>query len=130
MRAAVVFIGFYYIVINIKDGFESGSNNVPHLKPSNDECVVALFYTNWCPHCTSFKPIFDQLKSMDNKICSKNDKLKGKKLRFEKVNCEEHESLGKEYKINGYPTVKIITKEGVTDYTGSRDLDSMQKYFS
>lgn len=124
-------IGFliYYLVIRSNEGFESGLDAEPQLTPDPSECVVALFYADWCPHCTTFKPIFEKAKEMmEQKTCNAN-KLKGKNLRFVKVNADNYPALTKQYNVNGYPTVKLITKEKVMDYEGGRDLNSMNQYF-
>lgn len=107
------------------EGFESA----PNLKPNDNECVVTLFYADWCPHCVQFKPIFQKAKdTMTNKSCT-SPQLKGKSLRFEKVDCVAHPDLAKEYNINGYPTVKLITSSNIDEYSAGRDLDSMNNYF-
>jgi thiol-disulfide isomerase/thioredoxin len=124
-------IGFliYYLVIRSNEGFESALGAEPQLTPDPSECVVALFYADWCPHCVNFKPIFDKAKEMmEKKTCNAN-KLKGKNLRFVKVDCEAYPALAKQYNVNGYPTVKLITKDTVMDYEGGRDLNSMNQYF-
>jgi thiol-disulfide isomerase/thioredoxin len=128
--ACLCIIAYYFIVMqNNKSGFTSGSNDSPNLKPSANECVVALFYADWCPHCVTFKPIFQQAKAkMENKPC-KSSTLQGKTLRFEKVDSEAYPALSKEYGVNGFPTVKLITTSGTTDYSSGRDLDSMNNFF-
>jgi thiol-disulfide isomerase/thioredoxin len=124
-----VVLGYYYVVKSNSEGFFGDNGSEPSLKPSADECVVALFYADWCPHCVNFKPIFQKAKdTMTNKPCTASN-LKGKKLRFEMVDCEACPALAKQYSVNGYPTVKLITGEGITEYSKGRDLDSMNNYF-
>lgn len=116
----------YYLVVRSNEGFESGE---PQLTPDPSECVVALFYADWCPHCQHFKPVFYKAKEMMEKKTCSADKLKGKTLRFVSVDCEAYPALAKQYNVNGYPTVKLITKDNVYDYEGGRDLNSMNQYF-
>jgi thiol-disulfide isomerase/thioredoxin len=122
---AIVLLALWLVKKFNTEGFESA----PNLKPNNNECVVALFYADWCPHCVQFKPIFQQAKeTMENKPCTASQ-LKGKSLRFEKVDCVAYPDLAKEYNVNGYPTVKLITSSGVEEYNAGRTLDSMNNYF-
>lgn len=124
-----VVLGYYYIVKKNSEGFFSDNSDKPSLNPNANECIVALFYADWCPHCVNFKPIFKQAKdTMSGKQCTASN-LKGKTLRFEMVDCEAYPDLAKQKNVSGYPTVKIITTEGTTEYSKGRDLDSMNNYF-
>lgn len=126
----------YYFIYKINNGFESfegdSSEINPNLKPSSGECIVVLFYAPWCGHCKTFKPIFDDaMTQLDGKTATKGE-VKGKKLRFSKVDCdlEENKPLAKKYGINGYPTVKILNDDGTTvEYDGKRTLDGMESFF-
>ena len=123
-----IVLGYYYVVKSNSDGF-FGDSVSPNLTPASDECIVALFYADWCPHCVNFKPIFQKAKdTMTNKPCTAAN-LKGKKLRFEMVDCEAYPALAKQYSVSGYPTVKLITGESTNEYSKGRDLDSMNNYF-
>ena len=119
---------FYFIVIK-NEGFSGSSSSTPNLTPDPSECVVALFYADWCPHCVTFKPIFQKAKEMMEKKSCTAPSQKGKKLRFEKVDSEAYPALAKQYSVNGFPTIKLITTSGVTEYSSGRDLDSMNNYF-
>ena len=97
----------------------------PNLTPANGECVVALFYADWCPHCQHFKP--DYKKAM-NELNGKTGK-DGKKLRLVMVDCEAHKDLGKKYDVSGYPTVKLIKDDGTqVEYGGERTYEGLRKY--
>ena len=118
------------LVIWNKERFVAGADNSePKLTPNPSECVVALFYADWCPHCVHFKPIFQKAKEMMEQQSCTAPELKGKTLRFERVDCEAYPALAKQYSINGYPTVKLITTDRVFEYDRGRDLDSMNNYF-
>lgn len=98
----------------------------PNLTPNDDEIVVGLFWTDWCPHCVSFKPIFEKVAAAHSETTTKTS---GKKLRFEKVDCVALAPLAKKYGVQGYPTIKIIRGENDMDeYEGSRDEHEFTKY--
>ena len=97
----------------------------PNLKPASGECVVALFYADWCPHCVSFKPHFKKAMSALNGKTSKD----GKKLRLEMVDCDADKTISRKYDVNGFPTVKLINDNGVNvEYDGERSYDGLSKY--
>ena len=69
-----------------------------------------LFYVDWCPHCKTAKPEWNKMK----------DKYEGKtingyKVNFTEYNCTkespEIDNLLDQYKIEGYPTIKLV-KDG------------------
>ena len=135
-----VILALYYIQKKRAEGFEnmmaSANNNkskkmsnalinATSIKPSSGECVVALFYADWCGHCKRFKPEFEQAMEKLNGQTNKN----GKKLRLVKVDCDANKDLAKEYGISGYPTVKILQDDGtITEYGGERSYEGLRKY--
>ena len=95
------------------------------LNPAKGECVVALFYADWCPHCQHFKPHFKQAMDELNGKPGKD----GKKLRLEMVDCDAHKELARQYDVSGYPTVKILGDDGTqTEYGGDRTYEGLRKY--
>lgn len=93
--------------------------------PVKGECMVALFYTNWCPHCQHFKPHFKKaMTELEGKMSNK-----GKTIRLTMVDCEVNKELGKQYEVSGYPTVKILMDDGTQEeYTGDRNYEGLRAY--
>jgi thiol-disulfide isomerase/thioredoxin len=138
----VLVVALYYMRKNkSQEGFEAVDDNdvqremsdnliqttsvKPNLTPAKGECVVALFYADWCPHCQHFKPHFKKAMQTLNGKTDKN----GNKLRLEMVDCEAHKDLSKKYDIPGYPTVKLIKDDGTqVEYGGERNYESLRKY--
>jgi len=125
----VACIAYYYLYKSNNEPFDSmGSSN---LKPASGECIVALFYAPWCGHCKTFKPEFEKAMGDLDGMTAKKSEIKGKTIRFAKINCDEDENkpLAKKYSIGGYPTVKILKDDGTDiEYDGERSADGMRKY--
>jgi thiol-disulfide isomerase/thioredoxin len=136
----VVVVALYYMKRS-NDGFTSGSNNnvskkqsnnlvddtdiKSRLNPAKGECVVALFYADWCPHCLHFKPHFQRAMKEMNGQTGKD----GKKMRLEMVDCDEFKELARQYDVSGYPTVKILGDDGTqVEYGGDRTYEGLRKY--
>lgn len=138
----VVIIVLYYMQKKRAEGFESQMrlNNMVNdspkkasnaiiaatsITPQSGECVVALFYADWCGHCKKFKPEFETAMKQLNGQLNK----KGKKLRLVKVDCDAEKELAKKYDISGYPTVKILEDNGtIAEYGGERSFEGLRKY--
>jgi thiol-disulfide isomerase/thioredoxin len=139
----VVIVALYYMKRS-NEGFASGSNSKNNsiskkqsnalisgtdvkskLNPGKGECVVALFYADWCPHCQHFKPEFQQAMDELNGKTRKN----GKKMRLEMVDCEANKDIARNYDVSGYPTVKILEDDGTqVEYGGDRTFEGLRKY--
>ena len=123
----VACIGYYFMYKSNHEGFDDASS----LTPASGECIVALFYAPWCGHCKTFKPHFEKAMSELDGKTSGNTKLKGKTIRFAKIDCDEEQNkpLAKKYDVAGYPTVKILKDDGTDiEYDGERSLEGMKKF--
>jgi thiol-disulfide isomerase/thioredoxin len=136
----IVVVGLYYMKRS-NEGFAScGSNNTAkkmsnklinltdtktNLNPQKGECVVALFYADWCPHCQHFKPHYKRAMQELNGKTSKD----GKKMRLEMVDCDADKEIARQYDVGGFPTVKILKDDGTqVEYGGERTYEGLRKY--
>jgi len=88
----------------------------------NKDTWVVLYYAEWCGHCTTFKPTWDELA---NKC---KDKMNFAKIEQSNFNKKE---LGYNpgENIEGYPTI-YLRKNGkdVDQYSGERSLEALEQY--
>ena len=119
-------VAYYYVSKSNREGFEDGT---PNLTPAKGECIVALFYAEWCGHCVAFKPKFENAMDTMNGKKSKGVDTRNKTVRFVMIDCDEHKQLATKYGVSGYPTVKILTDDDQQlEYSGERSLEGLQKY--
>jgi thiol-disulfide isomerase/thioredoxin len=82
---------------------------------SNDVANLMLFYVDWCPHCKTAKPEWDSLKQQ-----YEGQNINGYTMVFTEYNCTndspEVEELMNKYKIEGYPTIKLMKNNQVIEY--------------
>jgi len=98
--------------------FQAG-DNVVDLTPSNfdklvlkgDEVWIVEFYAPWCGHCQSLVPEYKKAAKA----------LKGV-VKVGAVNADEHRSIGSQYGVKGFPTIKVFgrDKKKPTDFNGQR----------
>ena len=104
--------------------FYSSSDNVVELTPTNfdrlvikdDAIWVVEFFAPWCGHCQSLVPEYKKLAKA----------LKGI-VKVGSVNADEHKSLGGQYGVQGFPTIKIFgaNKRSPSDYNGQRNAKAI-----
>jgi thiol-disulfide isomerase/thioredoxin len=90
---------------------------------------LILFHVDWCPHCKTAKPEWDTTKStFDGK------KINGYRVVFTDVNCtnetKEIEKMVSTYKIEGYPTIKMIKDGQVIDFDAKPTQSSLTKFIN
>ena len=111
-----IFLGFSLLMRSkilspsSEEGFQDGSKTIHY----------RLFYTDWCPHCTSTKPEWKKMKdaweSAKRELYWENNKLSYKDINIEAVNCEADKNQCKELQIQGYPTIILSIGDKHIEY--------------
>ncbi|OCT81232.1 hypothetical protein XELAEV_18028048mg [Xenopus laevis] len=102
----------------------SPSDDVIELTPSNfnkeviqsDSLWLVEFYAPWCGHCQRLTPDWKKAATA----------LKGV-VKVGAVNADQHQSLGGQYGVRGFPTIKVFgaNKNKPDDYQGGRTADAI-----
>ncbi|CAL8315629.1 unnamed protein product [Lota lota] len=100
-------------------GFYSARDDVVELNPSNfnreviqsDSLWLVEFYAPWCGHCQSLTADWKKAATA----------LKGI-VKVGAVDADQHKSLGSQYGVRGFPTIKIFgaNKNKPEDFQGGR----------
>lgn len=109
----------FVIFLHGTSALYSASSGVIDLTPSNfnkevinsDEIWIVEFFAPWCGHCQALVPEYQKAAQA----------LKGV-VKVGAVNADEHKSLGGQYSVRGFPTIKIFgaNKHKPEDYNGQR----------
>ncbi|XP_042602269.1 protein disulfide-isomerase A6-like [Cyprinus carpio] len=118
MRAFLGVLACSLTVLSVH-GLYSASDDVVELNPSNfnreviqsDSLWLVEFYAPWCGHCKSLAPEWKKAATA----------LKGI-VKVGAVDADQHNSLGGQYGVRGFPTIKIFgaNKQKPEDYQGGR----------
>uniref|UniRef100_A0A1A8L317 Protein disulfide-isomerase A6 n=2 Tax=Nothobranchius TaxID=28779 RepID=A0A1A8L317_9TELE len=102
----------------------SSSDDVIELTPSNfnreviqsDSLWLVEFYAPWCGHCQSLAPEWKKAATA----------LKGI-VKVGAVDADQHKSLGGQYGVRGFPTIKIFgaNKNKPEEYQGGRSSQAI-----
>ena len=115
---------YYLFMLSVK------SRPIEGLENNGDKSVeLILFHVDWCPHCKTAKPVWDQVKSEYNGT-TKN----GYKIVFTDINCTdetaETDRMMNQYKIEGYPTIKMLKDGQVIEFDAKPSQDSLIKFLN
>lgn len=95
---------------------------------SLDDAPIAelyLFKTDWCPHCKKALPIFESVKE------KYEDKLaNGYRVIFKVVDCEREPNVADKFKIEGYPTIKLVKDNQVIEYDAKPDKEHLIQFLN
>jgi protein disulfide-isomerase A6 len=85
--------------------------------------VLVEFYAPWCGHCKRLEPDYEKVaKSFEGEDS----------VVVAKVDADAHKSLGQEFGVSGYPTIKFFPKDNKAgeDYNGGRTPEDFVKFLN
>ncbi len=122
---AIIGIAYYFmkptkIQTKSKEGMENASKK---------EAELMLFSVDWCPHCKTAKPEWEEIKAKyDGKM------INGYNVIFTDVNCTEEtpeiEEMMNKYKIEGYPTIKLLKDGQIVEFDAKPTKESLDKFLN
>ena len=93
------------------------------------EAELMLFYTDWCPHCKTAKPEWEQVKTE-----YEGKTINGYQIVFTEVNCTNEtpdvEKMVETYKIEGYPTIKLLKDGQVIEFDAKPSRANLNQFLN
>jgi thiol-disulfide isomerase/thioredoxin len=84
-----------------------------------------MYYADWCPHCTTAKPAFQEF-SKDGKVV-----INGKEVHVRMLEADKNKDEMKGLHVKGYPTFLLETMDGkVIEYKGPRETDKYLEFLN
>ena len=127
--AIVLIIVIYYIYTKyFSNGLGKTIENMEN-QSSDKSAELMLFHVDWCPHCKTAKPEWDQVKDE-----YQNKSINGYKVMFNEINCTDETpdkvKMIETYKIEGYPTIKLVKDNQVIDFDAKPTKDTLTKFLN
>lgn len=126
-------LAVYYFVIapsgKITESYQPNSEHVEDGTTDSKDAELLFFYADWCPHCKTAKPIWEELKTE-----YKKKTVNGYHIVFTEVNCSEEtaevERMMNQYSIEGYPTIKLLKDGQVIEYDAKPSKDTLVQFLN
>jgi len=109
--------------INHSDSSSSSSSTNASGTKSVD---LYLFFTEWCPHCKKAKPEWETLK----KGYSVDKPVNGYTINFVEVDCDANPDLANKFKVEGYPTIKMVKGNQIIEFDAKPDVKNLQEFLT
>lgn len=102
----------------LKDIYQEEEEN--KVKINDDDIVIMNFNTDWCFYSKKFQPIWDEF----------TQKMEGKDIIIKDVKCDQshNEELCSKYKVEGFPTVKLVKNKKVYEFKGRRTVQDLTNF--
>ena len=131
--AIALFLFGYYLYKQFTNSgstaYKPNRENIPVGSMQNNQAELMLFYVEWCPHCKTAKPDWESMKSE-----YENKTINGYTIIFTEYNCTnesaEVEELMNKYKIEGYPTIKLLKDNQIIEYDAKPTKATMEQFLN
>jgi thiol-disulfide isomerase/thioredoxin len=133
----LLLIGGYYVYKNnFKDVLNTNAKkNIPNTG-STDNIQILFFTVDWCPHCKKAKTPWDNFKASYHNKQIKNARITC--IDYDMTEKDDSDprykeyliakSIGAKYKIDGFPTIKMLKGDQVIDFDAKITSYSLEKF--
>jgi len=129
MFALAVGIYLFYYLPSLKSKYQPNNENFSTGSLPAGEAELMLFYVDWCPHCKTAKPVWNEIKSQ-----YENKTINGYTVIFTEINCTEEsaevEKMMNKYNIEGFPTIKLLKDGQVIEYDAKPTQETLQQFLT
>jgi thiol-disulfide isomerase/thioredoxin len=121
----------YGLKIKILEKFTGIGDDSDGADQTEKEAEIMLFHVDWCPHCKTAKPEWDKFKA---EVESNGGLINGRRVIFTEYNCtketDEIVKITQKYKIEGYPTIKLLKDEQIIEFDAKPSKATLQQFLS
>ena len=107
--AAAFFLYRQYVGRNLSKDYVT--NNEFSQDGKMQTADIYFFYTTWCPHCKTAKPIWNDFKAE-----MEDQTVNGYTLNFFEVDCDKDQATSDKFKVKGFPTIKLVNGNKIIEY--------------
>lgn len=123
-----IIIGALYIQNRNKQEKKSKYNDVANDGRRNKEATLMFFYADWCPHCKSAKPEWDNFDAQND-----DRAINGYKVNCVKVNCTKEDDTEvknkmDKYNIESFPTVKMLKDNQIIEFDSKITSTALESF--
>jgi thiol-disulfide isomerase/thioredoxin len=129
---ALVLILYYYVFKPMSTtpvNYSANNEHDTYSSQNSKDAEIMFFYVDWCPHCKTAKPAWNDVKSE-----YENKTINGYKVIFTEINCTEEtaevESLMNKYNIEGFPTIKLLKDGQVIEYDAKPTKETLTQFLN
>ena len=120
---AAIFVFLTYVKPKLNKQYVANKEFTKTDSNFDNQSDLYFFYTSWCPHCKSAKPTWEKLKQEVG-----NSQINGTTIKFIEIDCDQDSATADKFKVEGYPTIKLVHKNQIIEYDAKPDLDTLKTF--
>lgn len=118
-----LFLYFYYFKDYLTENYTPNKEFISQNSNENKNADIYFFFTEWCPHCKTAKPIWNQFKEQN-----KNKELNNVNLNFIEIDCDKDTETANKFDVEGYPTIKMVYNNKIIEYDAKPEIDTLNEF--
>jgi len=127
LLVAAIFYYYFYILPGMKTNYTA--KKTPEGFDNNKNAELLFFYADWCPHCKTAKPVWQEINSQ-----YENQTINGYKVKFTEINCTTEspdvEKMMNKYNIEGFPTIKLIKDGQIVEFDAKPSKETLTEFLN
>jgi thiol-disulfide isomerase/thioredoxin len=120
---------YYFYIIPTSNATYRANREMISTSDENKEAELLFFYADWCPHCKTAKPVWDDLRTE-----YENKTINGYAIVFTEINCTkesaEVEKMMDKYNVEGFPTIKLIKDGQIIEYDAKPTKETLNQFLN
>jgi len=127
----ILLIGVAMYVYSTSKSSKSQLTDIPNANGRSGEVVVMIFTVDWCPHCKKAKDPWNTFVEGYHNKTFNNYTVKCVEYNLSEVDGvvdEVAKSASAKYKVEGYPTIKMVKDGQVIEFDAKVTTYSLQKF--
>jgi len=104
-----------------------GTSDIPNASSNKGDSSIMFFHVDWCPHCKTSKPVWENISAKYDKKFVNGYKCKFLDYDLTKEN-QENKKLSKDFNIEGYPTIKMKKGNDIIDFDAKITPTSLEEF--
>jgi thiol-disulfide isomerase/thioredoxin len=118
---------YYYVSPQLNAKYKPNKEHVQNNPNEGKSAELLFFFADWCPHCKTAKPIWNDLKAQ-----YENKTINGYHVVFTEINCSEEsaevEKMMNQYSVEGYPTIKLLKDGQIVEYDAKPTKETLTQF--
>lgn len=133
----ILLIGVAMYVYSTSKSSKNQLTDIPNANGRSGEVVVMIFTVDWCPHCKKAKDPWNTFVEGYHNKTFNNYTVKCVEYNLSEVNESDAnakqkydiaKSASEKYKVEGYPTIKMVKDGQVIEFDAKVTTYSLQKF--
>ena len=121
-----VYYYYKYVAPKLSPTYNAGTG-IDSGPAGSNQAEIILFYVDWCPHCKTAKPEWEKVRD-----AYQGKQVNGYVVTFTELNCTnetvEISQMIEKYKIEGYPTIKLVKDDRVIEFDAKPTKDTLTQF--